>query len=40
MVHIYPEKDLRAYPGILRGTEEWDNKYKTFHADFILAEIT
>ena len=29
MVHIYPEKDLRAYPGTLRGTEEWDNTYKT-----------
>ena len=29
MVHIYPEKDLRAYPGVLRGTEEWNNTYKT-----------
>ena len=28
MIHIYPEKDLRAYPGVLRGTEEWDNTYK------------
>lgn len=28
MVHIYPEKDLRAYPGTLRGTEEWDKTYK------------
>ncbi len=28
MIHIYPEKDLRAYPGILRGTGEWDNTYK------------
>lgn len=28
MVHIYPEKDLRAYPGVLRGTEEWNNTYK------------
>ena len=28
MVYIYPEKDLRAYPGTLRGTEEWDNTYK------------
>lgn len=28
MVYIYPEKDLRAYPGILRGTEDWDNNYK------------
>ena len=23
MVYIYPEKDLRAYPGTIRGTEEW-----------------
>ena len=22
------EKDLRAYPGVLRGTEEWENTYK------------
>ena len=28
MVYIYPEKDLRAYPGTLRGTAEWDNTYK------------
>lgn len=28
MIYIYPEKDLRAYPGTLRGTEEWDNTYK------------
>ena len=28
MVYIYPEKDLRAYPGTLRGTESWDNTYK------------
>ena len=28
MVYIYPEKDLRSYPGTLRGTEEWDNTYK------------
>ena len=28
MVYIYPEKDLRAYPGTLRRTEEWDNTYK------------
>ena len=26
--HIYPEKDLRAYPGAIRGTEEWNNTYK------------
>lgn len=28
MIHLYPEKDLRAYPGTLRGTEEWNNTYK------------
>ena len=25
---IYPEKNLRTYPGTIRGTEEWDNTYK------------
>lgn len=29
MVYIYPEKDLRAYPGTLRGTAEWEATYKT-----------
>ncbi|MBR1702999.1 MAG: transposase [Lachnospiraceae bacterium] len=29
MVYVYPEKDLRAYPGTIRGTAEWDNTYKT-----------
>lgn len=28
MVYIYPEKNLRAYPGTLRGIEEWNNAYK------------
>ena len=28
MVYIYPEKDFRAYPGALRGTQEWDETYK------------
>lgn len=28
MIYIYPEKDLRASPGVLRGTDEWDNTYK------------
>ena len=28
MVYIYPEKDLRAYPGTSRGTEEWKDTYK------------
>lgn len=28
MIYIYPEKNLRAYPGVLRGTDDWDNTYK------------
>lgn len=28
MFYIYPEKDLRAYPGVLRGTDEWNETYK------------
>lgn len=28
MVYTYPEKDLRTYPGTIRGTEEWDTTYK------------
>ena len=28
MAYIYPEKNLRAYPGTIRGTEEWDDTYK------------
>ena len=28
MFYIYPEKNLRAYPGIARGTQEWDDTYK------------
>lgn len=28
MFYIYPEKDLRAYPGTARGTEKWDTTYK------------
>lgn len=28
MVYIYPEKNLRAYPGVLRGTDEWNTTYK------------
>ena len=29
MIYIYPEQNLRAYPGTLRGTAEWDSIYKT-----------
>lgn len=28
MFYIYPEKNLRAYPGVLRGTDEWASTYK------------
>jgi hypothetical protein len=28
MVYVYPEKNLRAYPGVLRGYENWFNTYK------------
>ena len=28
MVYLYPEKDLRSYPGTLRGTESWYTTYK------------
>ncbi|ANU45046.1 ISNCY family transposase [Enterocloster clostridioformis] len=28
MFYIYPEKNLRAYPGTLRGTQEWNSTYK------------
>jgi len=28
MVYLYPEKNLRAYPGTLRGTAEWASTYK------------
>ena len=29
MIYIYPEQNLRAYPGTIRGTSEWDSTYKT-----------
>lgn len=29
MIYLYPEKDLRTYPGTLRGTPEWEDTYKT-----------
>ena len=28
MIYIYPEKDLRAYPGVERGSAEWAETYK------------
>lgn len=28
MIYVYPEKHLRAYPGVERGSEEWDKTYK------------
>lgn len=26
--YIYPDKNLRAYPGATRGTQEWNTTYK------------
>jgi len=28
MIAVYPEQDLRAYPGTIRGTEDWKGTYK------------
>ena len=28
MIYIYPEQDLRTYPGTVRGTDEWKETYK------------
>ena len=28
MIYVYPEKTLRAYPGVERGSQEWDDTYK------------
>ena len=28
MTYVYPEQNLRAYPGTLRGTQQWDDTYK------------
>ncbi|MCL1788373.1 MAG: transposase [Defluviitaleaceae bacterium] len=28
MVYVYPEQDLRAFPGTVRGTADWDKTYK------------
>lgn len=28
MFYIYPEKNLRTYPGTIRGTSEWEETYK------------
>ena len=28
MIYVYPEKHLRAYPGVERGSEEWNETYK------------
>lgn len=28
MIYIYPERNLRAYPGVERGSAEWDATYK------------
>jgi len=28
MIYVYPEKDLRTYPGLLRDSDEWYQTYK------------
>ena len=28
MIYVYPEKNLRAYPGVERGSKEWGETYK------------
>lgn len=28
MIYVYPEQNLRAYPGTIRGTQEWNSTYK------------
>lgn len=28
MIYIYPERDLRLYPGTIRNTDEWKQNYK------------
>jgi transposase len=28
MIYVYPEKDLRTYPGTLRDTDQWVKTYK------------
>ena len=28
MVYVYPERNLRLYPGVIRGTDDWDITYK------------
>lgn len=28
MIYLYPEKNLRLCPGVIRGTEEWVSTYK------------
>ncbi len=28
MIYVYPEKNLRAYPSVERGSAEWDTTYK------------
>ena len=28
MIYVYPEKNLRAYPGVEQGSKKWDETYK------------
>ena len=39
MIYIYPEKNLRAYPGVERGSAEWDETYKIHGIYFVCQKI-
>lgn len=28
MIYVYPQQNLRAYPRVIRGTDDWNNTYK------------
>ena len=51
MIYVYPEKNLRAYLGVERGSKEWDEtcfciakrkttNEKTLYSDLLLADIS
>lgn len=43
MFYIYPEKDPRACPGTLRGTDKWKQTYKIYpsfiHNEMIVSQL-
>ena len=49
MIYVYPEKNLRAYPRVERGSAEWEETYKIrlnveksinhFKANFCVADL-